>query len=76
MTKPLYIVIGMWTESPALPSAGKWIHFMVTEHPGIILFLVMDVICLSGAVALTIAQASQVIVLMEYVIFRFLKLLG
>ncbi|RWR74047.1 S-acyltransferase 23 [Cinnamomum micranthum f. kanehirae] len=50
----------MWTESPALPSAGKWIHFMVTEHPGIILFLVMDVICLSGAVALTIAQASQI----------------
>lgn len=57
----LYNVTGMWTVSQVFPSVGKWIHFLVNEHPGIISFLVVDIICVSAGTTLTIAQASQVI---------------
>ncbi|PKU87337.1 probable protein S-acyltransferase 23 [Dendrobium catenatum] len=50
----------MWTGSPVKPSSGRWMHHMVTEHPGAVSFLLMDTILLAGASALTIAQASQI----------------
>ncbi|XP_058069557.1 probable protein S-acyltransferase 23 isoform X1 [Magnolia sinica] len=50
----------MWTESPTVPSAGSWAHHMVVHHPGAIVFLAMDAICLLAGTALTIAQASQI----------------
>lgn len=50
----------IWTESPTFHSAGKWTHYMVTEHPGAIVFLFLDVICLSAGSVLTTAQSSQI----------------
>ncbi|KAK8962953.1 putative S-acyltransferase [Platanthera guangdongensis] len=50
----------MWTGSMVIPYSGRWMHHMMKEHPGAVTFLVMDVICLAGALALTIAQGSQI----------------
>ncbi|XP_010939302.1 probable protein S-acyltransferase 23 [Elaeis guineensis] len=50
----------MWTGSPKIPSSETWIHHMVTEHPGAVTFLVLDVFVLSGAFTLTVAQATQI----------------
>lgn len=50
----------MWTASPTIPSSKTWGHHMLTEHPGAVTFIVLDIFLLSGAFALTVAQASQV----------------
>lgn len=34
--------------------------YMVKEHPGAVMFLILDLVLLSAALVLTIAQASQV----------------
>lgn len=53
-------VYRMWTGTPVKPSSGRWMHYMATEHPGAVAFLVMDSVLLAGALALTITQASQI----------------
>ncbi|KAM0937954.1 putative protein S-acyltransferase [Dioscorea sansibarensis] len=50
----------MWTGSRSLLSSGTVITYMVKEHPGAVTFLVLDLVLLSAALALTIAQASQI----------------
>ncbi|CAL9116986.1 unnamed protein product [Musa acuminata var. zebrina] len=50
----------LWTWSPIIPSSEKWIHLVVVEHPGAILFLGMDAILLSGVLTLAVVQASQI----------------
>ena len=51
---------GLWTEPVVLSSSESWMHFMVTEHPGAVLFMFLDVFLLTGALILTGAQAVQV----------------
>jgi hypothetical protein len=52
---------GLWTEPIILSSSETWMHFMVTKHPGAVLFMFLDVFLLTGALILTGAQAVQVI---------------
>ncbi|XP_077217128.1 putative protein S-acyltransferase 23 isoform X2 [Tasmannia lanceolata] len=49
----------IWTE-PVLSFAGTWTQHLVTQHPGAITFLVLDVVLLLAGAALTTAQASQI----------------
>lgn len=51
---------GLWTEPIILSSSETWMHFMVTKHPGAVLFMFLDVFLLTGALILTGAQAVQV----------------
>ncbi|CAA6653505.1 unnamed protein product [Spirodela intermedia] len=50
----------MWTGSLETPLSRRWISQMVSEHPGAVIFLAVDLIILSGVAALTIAQSSQI----------------
>ncbi|XP_077234001.1 putative protein S-acyltransferase 23 [Tasmannia lanceolata] len=50
----------IWTEPTILSSPETWAHHMVTQHPGAIVFLVMDVVSLFAGAAFTVAQASQI----------------
>jgi palmitoyltransferase ZDHHC13/17 len=57
---------GLWTEPIILSSSESWTHFMVTKHPGAVLFMFMDVFLLAGALILAGAQATQVNCLVEW----------
>ncbi|KAG0530178.1 hypothetical protein BDA96_05G163000 [Sorghum bicolor] len=50
----------LWTEPIILSSSETWMHFMVTKHPGAVLFMFLDVFLLTGALILTGAQAVQI----------------
>lgn len=50
---------GIWTGIPAMPKEA-WIQHVVVGHPGVVVFLVFDMIILIAATTLTAAQASQV----------------
>ncbi|XP_024310642.1 uncharacterized protein LOC112268772 [Brachypodium distachyon] len=50
----------LWTEPIILSSSESWTHFMVTKHPGAVLFMFMDIFLLTGALILAGAQATQV----------------
>lgn len=56
---------GLWTEPIILSSSESWTHFMVTKHPGAVVFMFMDVFLLTGALILAGAQATQVNCLVE-----------
>jgi len=51
---------GLWTEPIILSSSESWTHFMLTNHPGAVLFMFLDVFLLTGALILTGAQVVQV----------------
>jgi len=50
----------LWTEPIILSSSESWTHFMLTNHPGAVLFMFLDVFLLTGALILTGAQAVQI----------------
>lgn len=55
-----FVLTGIWTAMPTLPSEGSWIHHMIIQYPGIVAFLLGDIIVLIACTTLTTAQASQV----------------
>ncbi|XP_068656796.1 probable protein S-acyltransferase 23 [Aristolochia californica] len=50
----------MWTDPTVFPSSETWFHRMLIEHPGAVIFLLMDVILLIAAATLAISQGSQI----------------
>ncbi|XP_039777270.1 probable protein S-acyltransferase 23 isoform X2 [Panicum virgatum] len=50
----------LWTEPIILSSSESWTHFVLTNHPGAVLFMFLDVFLLTGALILTGAQAVQI----------------
>ncbi|KAJ9175028.1 hypothetical protein P3X46_013615 [Hevea brasiliensis] len=50
----------IWTAVESLHTEGRWIHYVVVQHPGVVTFLVLDMIIFIAATTLTIAQASQI----------------
>lgn len=50
---------GVWT-AQSLHIEESWIRYVVVQHPGVVAFLVLDVIVFIAATTLTTAQASQV----------------
>ncbi|XP_039823477.1 probable protein S-acyltransferase 23 isoform X2 [Panicum virgatum] len=50
----------LWTEPIILSSSESWTHFMLTNHPGAVLFMFLDVFLLTGALILTGAQVVQI----------------
>uniref|UniRef100_A0A0E0F6I2 S-acyltransferase n=1 Tax=Oryza meridionalis TaxID=40149 RepID=A0A0E0F6I2_9ORYZ len=50
----------LWTEPIILSSSESWINFMLSNHPGAVLFMFMDAFLLTGALILTGAQATQI----------------
>ncbi|GLT96949.1 hypothetical protein SLE2022_145390 [Rubroshorea leprosula] len=49
----------VWTIS-ALPPRESWVHHVMVQHAGIVVFLVLDLIILAAATTLTTSQASQI----------------
>lgn len=57
----LVFLTGIWTATAGLPTEETWVHRVVIQHPGVVAFLLVDIIILIVATVLTTAQASQVI---------------
>ncbi|XP_065616880.1 probable protein S-acyltransferase 23 isoform X2 [Quercus suber] len=49
----------IWTAKPVLPTEETWIHYVAVQHPGVVAFLLLDMIILLAATILTTSQASQ-----------------
>lgn len=50
----------VWTAAQSLNIEESWIRYVVVHHPGVVAFLVLDVIVFIAATTLTTAQASQI----------------
>lgn len=50
----------IWTATAAFPTGKSWIHYVMVQHPGIAVFLLLDGIVLIAVTTLTTAQASQI----------------
>lgn len=50
----------VWTAAQSLHIEESWIRYVVVHHPGVVAFLVLDVIVFIAATTLTTAQASQI----------------
>lgn len=50
----------IWTAPLALSTEELWIHYVAFQYPGVVVFLVVDIVVLIAAATLTIAQASQI----------------
>ncbi|XP_042413161.1 probable protein S-acyltransferase 23 isoform X1 [Zingiber officinale] len=50
----------VWAWSPATLSSKTWTHLVMLEHPGAVLFMLMDLITLAGTLTLAVAQGSQI----------------
>ncbi|XP_050261383.1 probable protein S-acyltransferase 23 [Quercus robur] len=50
----------IWTAKPVLPTEETWIHYVAVQHPGVVAFLLLDMIILLAATILTTSQASQI----------------
>ncbi|KAF2320715.1 hypothetical protein GH714_030272 [Hevea brasiliensis] len=49
----------IWTAEQSLHAEGRWVHYVVVQHPGVT-FLVLDMIIFFSATSLTTAQALQI----------------
>ena len=54
------VIAGIWAAAQTLHIGDRWFHYIVAHHPGIVAFLVLDIIIIIAATNLTIVQASQV----------------
>lgn len=63
------MMTGVWTEPVVLDPTEKWIHYMVMRHTGAVFFIFLDFFMLTGALILTVAQASQVIIFIHFFVF-------
>lgn len=52
----------MWTDLMIIPAAESWVYHLFSQHIGAVVFLLVDIICLSLGLVLTVSQASQVII--------------
>ncbi|EXB51440.1 putative S-acyltransferase [Morus notabilis] len=50
----------IWTSTPTLSFEETWIHYVIVNHPGIVAFLLGDIIVFIVVTTLTTAQASQI----------------
>ncbi|KAL3614409.1 hypothetical protein CASFOL_042483 [Castilleja foliolosa] len=50
----------IWTSIPALSTGETWAHYVIFNHPGITVFLVMDAAILIAAATLLSVQAVQI----------------
>ncbi|XP_011030252.1 PREDICTED: probable protein S-acyltransferase 23 [Populus euphratica] len=50
----------VWKAAQSLHIEESWIRYVVVHHPGVVAFLVLDVIVFIAATTLTTAQASQI----------------
>lgn len=50
----------VWTAAQSLHIEESWIRYVVVHHPGVVAFLVLDVVVFIAATTLTTAQASQI----------------
>ncbi|KAL9404680.1 hypothetical protein Peur_001652 [Populus x canadensis] len=50
----------IWTAAQSLHNEESWIRYVVVQHPGVVAFLLLDVIVFIAATTLTTAQASQI----------------
>lgn len=53
-------VLRIWNAVPAISISERWLHFVMAHHPGVIVFLVMDMIIFISSTTLMVAQASQI----------------
>ncbi|KAF5743963.1 putative Palmitoyltransferase TIP1 [Tripterygium wilfordii] len=50
----------IWTGIPEVPTQETWIHYVIVRHPGVVVFLVLDIVVFIAGTTLTISQASQI----------------
>ncbi|KAK1567585.1 hypothetical protein Q3G72_013894 [Acer saccharum] len=50
----------LWTAIPPLPTEETWMHHVVVQHPGAVVFLALDIVILIAATTLTTIQVSQI----------------
>lgn len=50
----------IWTAAQSFHIEESWIRYVVVQHPGVVAFLVLDLIVFIAATTLTTAQASQI----------------
>ncbi|KAL6964180.1 protein S-acyltransferase [Sarracenia purpurea var. burkii] len=50
----------IWTGTLVFPAGETWIYFVISQHPGVVAFLVMDSIIFTAASSLMAVQASQI----------------
>lgn len=54
------VITGIYTAVQTLHIENGWFQYIVAHQPGIVAFLVLDIIIIIAATNLTIVQASQV----------------
>ena len=52
---------GLWTSAPVLQAEEIWIHHVVVQHTGAVVFIFVDTIILISCGTLLTAQLYQVI---------------
>ncbi|KAH7575503.1 hypothetical protein ACOSP7_004857 [Xanthoceras sorbifolium] len=50
----------IWTAIPPLPTEETWMHHVVVQHPGVVVFLALDTVILIAGTTLTTIQAYQI----------------
>ncbi|KAJ4843104.1 hypothetical protein Tsubulata_002881 [Turnera subulata] len=50
----------VWTAAQSLHIEGSWVHFVLTQHPGIVVFMALDSIIFIASTTLLVSQASQI----------------
>lgn len=53
-------IIRIKTAVPTFPSRESWMHNLLAHHPGIVIFLLLDLFIFIAATTLMVAQASQI----------------
>lgn len=51
---------GIWNAPIVLRPNETWMRYLLFQHPGVVIFLLMDLIIMIGCTTLTTVQASQV----------------
>lgn len=55
-----------------LSNGESWIHHVLVQHPGLVMFLALDIVILLPATGLTVTQAIQVSTSMHCHLLHFL----
>ncbi|KAL5541223.1 hypothetical protein UlMin_042696 [Ulmus minor] len=50
----------IWNGIPTIPVGETWTRYVIAQHPGVVAFLFMDFLMVTGVTTLTVTQASMI----------------
>ncbi|KAH9625762.1 hypothetical protein KSS87_017599 [Heliosperma pusillum] len=50
----------IWMVEPPMSSGETWMHYIATQYPGFIVFLILDFVIFTASTTLAVSQASQI----------------